>query len=99
MCYENGLTGKEQIIRCKYLIGADGGSSFVRRVLNIPFDGSTTEDKWVRIDGVIETDMPKQRTYFAIESPTHWKCSLSSAGSWCDKNWVCVYGREAESVS
>jgi len=45
----------KEIIKCKYLIGADGGRSFVRRTLEIPFDGSTTEDKWVRIDGMIET--------------------------------------------
>lgn len=48
-------TGLKEKIKCKYLVGADGGRSFVRRALNIPFDGSTTEDKWVRIDGVVET--------------------------------------------
>ena len=56
---------------CKYLVGADGGRSFVRRTLDIPFDGSTTEDKWVRIDGIIETNMPKSRVYGSIESPAH----------------------------
>ena len=65
------LSGQEKAIRCKYLIGADGGRSTVRRLCDIPFDGSSSEDKWVRIDGVIETDLPKPRTYCAIESPTH----------------------------
>jgi len=37
----------------------------------MPFDGSTTEDKWVRIDSMVETDMPKSRVYGAVESPTH----------------------------
>jgi len=64
-------SGQEKAIRCKYLIGADGGRSTVRRLCDIPFDGSSSEDKWVRIDGVIETDLPKPRTYCAIESPTH----------------------------
>ncbi|KAH9218954.1 FAD binding domain-containing protein [Leptodontidium sp. 2 PMI_412] len=68
---KDGVTGVEETIICRYLIGADGGRSFVRRALNIPFDGSTSEDKWVRIDGAIETDMPKSRVYGAIESPTH----------------------------
>ncbi|RDW67826.1 FAD protein [Coleophoma cylindrospora] len=68
---KDGLTGVSSTIRCKYLIGADGGRSFVRRALQVPFDGETTEDKWVRIDGMIETDMPKNRVYGAIESPTH----------------------------
>jgi phenol 2-monooxygenase len=63
--------GKTTQVKCRYLVGADGGRSFVRRALNIPFDGSSSEDKWVRIDGVISTNLPKPRSYCAIESPTH----------------------------
>ncbi|KAH6666642.1 FAD binding domain-containing protein [Halenospora varia] len=68
---KNGVTGEVETIICRYLVGADGGRSFVRRTLDIPFEGSTTEDKWVRIDGPLKTDMPKSRGYGAIESPTH----------------------------
>ncbi|KAF2640698.1 FAD/NAD(P)-binding domain-containing protein [Massarina eburnea CBS 473.64] len=68
---ENPQTREKRVVKCRYLIGADGGRSFVRRALDIPFDGSSSEDKWVRVDGVIETDLPKPRTYCAIESPTH----------------------------
>lgn len=68
---KDGVSGATSGIKCKYLIGADGGRSFVRGALEIPFDGSTTEDKWVRIDGMVETNMPKSRSYGAIESKTH----------------------------
>ncbi|OWY51366.1 uncharacterized protein AALT_g4652 [Alternaria alternata] len=68
---EHGSTKTKSVVKCRYLVGADGGRSFVRRAMNIPFDGSSSEDKWVRVDGVIETDLPKPRTYCAIESPTH----------------------------
>ncbi|KAI1137235.1 FAD binding domain-containing protein [Hypoxylon sp. FL0543] len=60
-----------ETVRCKYLIGCDGGHSSVRRIFHIPFEGSATEDKWVRIDGQVKTDMPKPRSYCSIESPTH----------------------------
>ncbi|RYC55344.1 hypothetical protein CHU98_g10870 [Xylaria longipes] len=60
-----------EIIRCRCLVGADGGRSSVRRLLAIPFEGSTSEDKWVRIDGHVKTNLPKPRTYCSIESPTH----------------------------
>ncbi|KAI0109101.1 FAD binding domain-containing protein [Nemania sp. FL0031] len=60
-----------ETIRCKRLIGADGGHSSVRRLLAVPFEGSTSEDKWVRIDGYVKTNLPKPRAYCAIESPTH----------------------------
>jgi phenol 2-monooxygenase len=68
---EHVQTKAKSVIKCRYLVGADGGRSFVRRAMKIPFDGSSSEDKWVRVDGVIETDLPKPRTYCAIESPTH----------------------------
>ncbi|KEY71705.1 hypothetical protein S7711_02934 [Stachybotrys chartarum IBT 7711] len=58
-------------LKSKYLIGADGGRSFVRRHAGIPFEGDTSEDQWIRIDGIVETDMPLNRSYGAIESKTH----------------------------
>ncbi|KAL2856707.1 hypothetical protein BJX68DRAFT_229364 [Aspergillus pseudodeflectus] len=58
-------------LKSKYLIGADGGRSFVRRHAGIPFEGDTSEDQWIRIDGIAETDMPIARAYGAIESETH----------------------------
>ncbi|KAI1108117.1 FAD binding domain-containing protein [Nemania sp. NC0429] len=58
-------------IHCRCLIGADGGHSAARRLLSIPFEGSTSEDKWVRVDGYVKTDLPKPRAYCSIESPTH----------------------------
>lgn len=67
----NSITGAEEIIICKYLIGCDGGKSTVRRLMKVPFLGTNTEDRWVRIDGLVETNVPKPRTYCAIESPTH----------------------------
>ena len=57
----DGASGATSGVRWKYLIGADRRRSFVRRALDIPFDGSTTEDKWVRIDGMAESDMPKSK--------------------------------------
>jgi phenol 2-monooxygenase (NADPH) len=67
----NSETNRTESIQCRCLIGADGGRSTVRRVLGIPFEGSTSEDKWVRIDGKVKTNLPKPDTYCSIESPTH----------------------------
>jgi phenol 2-monooxygenase len=67
----DGVSGAQSVVKCRYVIGADGGRSFVRRALAIPFEGSSTEDKWVRVVGIVETNVPRPRTYCAIESPTH----------------------------
>ncbi|KAH8432779.1 uncharacterized protein LDX57_010406 [Aspergillus melleus] len=67
-----GCTGKVSTVRSKYIVGADGSQSLVRRLANIPFEGDRTEFKWVRIDGYFETDMPDADMGFAsIESPSH----------------------------
>lgn len=60
-------------MQCKYLIGADGARSTVREIAKIGLDATSTVDKWVRIDGLLTTDVPDEveRSYIAFESPTH----------------------------
>lgn len=60
------------IFGSKYLVGADGGASTVRNSAKIPFSRDQTTLRWVRIDGLMETDMPDSNFGFgAIESQTH----------------------------
>ncbi|KAK1148157.1 hypothetical protein N8T08_010799 [Aspergillus melleus] len=67
-----GGTGMAVTVKSKYIVGADGSQSLVRRLANIPFEGDRTDFKWVRIDGDFETDMPDADMGFAsIESPSH----------------------------
>ncbi|QQC66378.1 bifunctional 3-(3-hydroxy-phenyl)propionate/3-hydroxycinnamic acid hydroxylase [Paraburkholderia ginsengisoli] len=42
--------GGRRTIRASYLVGADGGNSFVRRVLNVPFEGRTKPNQWIVVD-------------------------------------------------
>lgn len=56
----------------KYIIGADGTRSTVRKLADIPFVGDSTGMKWFRIDAVIKTDMPDHRSgLLSIESKEH----------------------------
>ncbi|KAF7560281.1 hypothetical protein G7046_g3860 [Stylonectria norvegica] len=63
---------KEYIVNCRYLIGCDGSRTVVRGAAGIKTSGSRTEDKWVRVDGVLKsTTMPKPRSYGSLESPIY----------------------------
>lgn len=42
--------GKESTIQATYLVGADGGSSFVRKALGIELAGSTHGSRWLVVD-------------------------------------------------
>jgi phenol 2-monooxygenase len=55
---ENSITGKEESIEAKFLVGSDGASSSIRRRLEIPFDGISTDIYWGIMDCVFETDYP-----------------------------------------
>lgn len=42
--------GVKRAVRASYMVGADGGNSFVRRTLNIPFEGRTKANQWIVLD-------------------------------------------------
>lgn len=70
---------QEMLVKSKYIIGADGGSSTVRSLAGIPFPGERNSRYWVRIDGRVRTDMPSARSGICgLDSPTHgsilWAC-------------------------
>ena len=47
----NIKTGEDVTIRARYLIGADGGRSTVRKLAGIDWIGDRTANKWIRMDG------------------------------------------------
>jgi len=69
----------QSIIQSKFIIGADGGRSKVRELAGIPFEGERSSRNWIRIDGIVETNMPEARGGICgIESKSHgsvlWAC-------------------------
>ena len=56
-------TAETQTIRAKYLVGAEGASSSIRKQLNIPFDGTTTDIHWGIIECKFETDYPSMHSF------------------------------------
>ncbi|MEX3967842.1 bifunctional 3-(3-hydroxy-phenyl)propionate/3-hydroxycinnamic acid hydroxylase [Paraburkholderia sp. EG286B] len=44
------VSGATRRIRAGYMVGTDGGNSFVRRTLNVSFDGRTKPNKWIVVD-------------------------------------------------
>jgi len=41
---------REQALRCRFLVGADGASSFVRQTIGATLEGSTFDQRWLIID-------------------------------------------------
>ncbi|KAJ6505929.1 FAD binding domain-containing protein [Mycena vulgaris] len=66
----NGHTDDTETVFAKYVIGADGAHSWVRRHLNIPMEGDQTEYFWGAADVAIETNFPDFRTKCVIQSAT-----------------------------
>ncbi len=42
--------GSHETIRADYMIACDGGNSYVRRTLDIAFDGKTAPNQWIVVD-------------------------------------------------
>lgn len=60
---KNIKTGKPQTVKAKFLIGAEGAASGIRKQLGIPFDGVTTDIHWGITDCKFETDYPYITTF------------------------------------
>lgn len=59
-----------QIIESKYVIGADGAKSFVRKKFKVPFEIIMPEMIWAVIDGIVETDFPKVPEIIVFQNET-----------------------------
>ncbi|KAE8333485.1 FAD binding domain-containing protein [Aspergillus sergii] len=60
--------GTVEIVKAKYLISCDGGRSWTRKQLDIPFTGSTTEHIWGVLDVVPITNFPDVRRAATVAS-------------------------------
>lgn len=61
--------GQRRTVRTKYLVGADGAHSVVRRCMGVELVGESTDHIWGVIDLVVDTDFPDIRRRCAIHSP------------------------------
>lgn len=71
--------GTRTTVKSNYIVGADGGRSTIRELAGIGFEGGQTNRRFIRIDGITKTDMPKARDGNAgVESASHgsvlWAC-------------------------
>lgn len=62
--------GKRRTVRSKYLVGADGARSAVRRSMGLKLEGESLDHIWGVVDLVVDTDFPDIRRRCAIHSPS-----------------------------
>ncbi|CBF78088.1 hypothetical protein AN8756.2 [Aspergillus nidulans FGSC A4] len=60
---------EKRTIRSKYLVGADGAHSIVRRCMGLSLEGESLDHIWGVVDLVVDTDFPDIRRRTAIHSP------------------------------
>lgn len=73
---ESSKTGVEETVRAKFLIGSDGGASMVRKKLQIPFDGVSTDIYWGILDCRFESDYPHAWVFGSVISSKHGGCVI-----------------------
>lgn len=42
--------GETRLVHAAYVVGADGGNSLIRRLLQVPFEGRTKPNQWIVVD-------------------------------------------------
>ena len=66
----NEKTGVEETVGAKFLVGSDGAASMIRKKLDIPFDGVSTDIYWGIMDCIFESDYPHSWVfgYYLVQS-------------------------------
>ena len=82
-----GKDGEKEVHTGAFLIGADGGKSVVRKILNIDFPGFTWEERFIIVS-----------TYFDFEQADGWRYRnyVAHPEQWCAL--IKVPGEESEGV-
>jgi len=65
---ENDNANRPEIIHAKYVVGADGAHSWVRKTLGISMDGEQTDYVWGVMDMKTESDFPDIRKNASVHS-------------------------------
>lgn len=59
---------QRRTVRCKYIVGADGAHSTVRRCMQIDLVGDSMGCMWGVVDLVVDTDFPDIRRFSSVHS-------------------------------
>ena len=73
---KNDRTGVEETVRSKFLVGSDRGASMVRKKLQIPFDGVSTDIYWGILNCKFESDYPHAWVFGSVISSKHGGCVM-----------------------
>ena len=74
---KNTKTNQKNVLKCKYVVGCDGGRSFVREAINSGMEDLGFEQKWAVIDVVLnsrKSDLPDRTIQY---------CSSSRPATYC----------------
>ncbi|POR35292.1 Phenol 2-monooxygenase [Tolypocladium paradoxum] len=72
----NNRTGREEVVKAKFLVGSDGAASSIRKKLEIPFDGVSTDIYWGIMDCIFESDYPHAWVFGSVISSKHGGCVI-----------------------
>ena len=72
--------GRDERVRCRYLVAADGGRSFVRKFLQVPFEGETWKDERMYVGDVRLRGLDRDAWHSWPNHPHGWLalCPLPS---------------------
>ena len=92
-------TIEKGIVRTKYLVGADGARSKVRKCMGLQLEGDTSDHIWGVCDFVVDTDFPDIRKRCAVHSNSGSVMVIPrekiATGEYLTRLYVQVHGKVA----
>jgi phenol 2-monooxygenase len=97
----SGTKTSTREIRCKYLVGADGAHSTVRKNFDIVMEGDSTDHVWGVIDFVADTNFPDIRRLTTVQNDFGMAMiiprEMNADGEWLTRFYVDMNDIELKS--
>lgn len=93
-----GSDGERETVRADWLVACDGGASFIRRALNIPFEGKTAPNQWIVID-IANDPLATPHVYLCCDPVRPYVSAALPHGYGVSNLWSCPEKPKPSSAS
>ncbi|MGK5739991.1 bifunctional 3-(3-hydroxy-phenyl)propionate/3-hydroxycinnamic acid hydroxylase [Micromonospora sp. URMC 103] len=85
-------------VRAGWVVGCDGASSTVRRLLDVPYEGVSFPQPWLVVDATTDAEVPGPPTVSFVLDPRRPLVTMSRPGAY-RWEWMLLPGEDPERVA
>jgi 3-(3-hydroxy-phenyl)propionate hydroxylase len=92
------VDGDRRVVRARYVLACDGGSSSMRKQLDIPFAGTSYSEQWMDVQALVKRPLHRDPHFDFVCSPDRPGVRCPCPGGYYRWEWRVNPGEDAETM-